>query len=92
MVIKNPDLIPELTEYQQQPDPNRDVNAALTGFGTDYNVAIPKIDSTQPANKGRFVDAGDDALLVHFRSDYFQSHRSSGTIFGSGGSSGLHCS
>ena len=50
MVIKNPDLIPQLTEYaeqtakvgalvealteyQQQPDPNRDVNAALAGFG-----------------------------------------------------------
>ena len=68
MVIKNPDLIPELTEYaeqtakvgalvetlteyEQQPDPNRDVNAALAGFGTDYNVAIPKIDTTQPASE-----------------------------------------
>ena len=68
MVVKNPDLIPELTEYaeatakvgalvealteyQQQPDPNRDVNAALAGFGTDYNVAIPQIDTTQPANQ-----------------------------------------
>ena len=67
MVIKNPDLIPELTEYaeqtakvgalvealteyQQQPDPNRDVNAALVGFGNDYNVAIPKIDTTQPSS------------------------------------------
>jgi hypothetical protein len=67
MVVKNPDLIPELTEYaeetakvgalvealseyQQQPDPNRDVNAALVGFGNDYNVAIPKIDTTQPAS------------------------------------------
>jgi hypothetical protein len=60
MVIKNPDLIPELTEYaeqtakvgalvealseyQQEPDPNRDVNAALAGFGTQYNVAIPRL-------------------------------------------------
>ena len=68
MVIKNPDLIPELTEYaeetakvgalvealteyEQQPDPTRDVNAALAGFGTDYNVAIPKIDTTQPTNQ-----------------------------------------
>ena len=68
MVIKNPDLIPQLTEYaeetakmgalvealteyEQQPDPNRDVNAALAGFGTDYNVAIPKIDTTQPTNQ-----------------------------------------
>ena len=68
MVIKNPDLIPELTEYaeetakvgalvealteyQQQPDPNRNVNAALAGFGSDYNVAIPQIDTTQPANQ-----------------------------------------
>ncbi|MGO8813838.1 MAG: hypothetical protein ACLQVG_04125 [Terriglobia bacterium] len=68
MVIKNPDLIPELTEYaeetakvgalvetlteyEQQPDPTRDVNAALAGFGTDYNVAVPKIDTTQPTNQ-----------------------------------------
>jgi hypothetical protein len=68
MVIKNPDLIPQLTEYaeqtakvgalvealteyQQQPDPNRDVNAALVGFGNDYNVAIPKIDATQPSSQ-----------------------------------------
>ncbi|MGO8792574.1 MAG: hypothetical protein ACLQVL_35020 [Terriglobia bacterium] len=68
MVIKNPDLIPELTEYaeetakvgalvealteyEQQPDTHRDVNAALAGFGTDYNVAIPKIDTTQPTNQ-----------------------------------------
>jgi hypothetical protein len=68
MVVKNPDLIPQLTEYaeetakvgalvealseyQQQPDPNRDVNAALVGFGNDYNVAIPKIDPTQPPSQ-----------------------------------------
>ena len=68
MVVKNPDLIPELTEYaeetakvgalvealseyQQQPDSNRDVNAALAGFGNDYNVAIPKIDTTQPSSQ-----------------------------------------
>lgn len=68
MVVKNPDLIPELTEYaeqtekvgamvevlseyQQQADPSRDVNAALAGFGSDYDVAIPKIDSTQPAGQ-----------------------------------------
>jgi len=68
MVIKNPDLIPELTEYaeqtakvgalvealaeyQQQPDPNRNVNAALAGFGNDYNVAIPKIDTATSPNQ-----------------------------------------
>jgi hypothetical protein len=68
MVIKNPDLIPELTEYaeqtakvgalvealteyQQQPDPNRNLNAALAGFGNDYNVAIPKIDAAAPPNQ-----------------------------------------
>ena len=67
MVIKNPDLIPQLTEYaeqtdkvgalvevlseyQQQPDPNRDVNAALAGFGSDYNVAVPKINTSPPAS------------------------------------------
>ena len=68
MVIKNPDLIPQLTEYaeqtakvgalvealteyQQKPDPNRDVNAALAGFGSQYNVAVPKIDATQPSSQ-----------------------------------------
>ena len=68
MVVKNLDLIPQLTEYaeetakvgalvealseyQQQPDRNRDVNAALVGFGNDYNVAIPKIDATQPSSQ-----------------------------------------
>jgi hypothetical protein len=68
LVDKNPDLIPQLTEYaeqtakvgalvealteyQQQPEPNRDVNAALVGFGNDYNVAIPKIDPTQPSSQ-----------------------------------------
>ena len=68
MVVKNPDLIPQLTEYaeetakvgalvealseyQQQPDSTRDVNAALVGFGNDYNVAIPKIDTTQPSSQ-----------------------------------------
>ncbi len=68
MVIKNPDLIPQLTEYaeqtekvgalvealteyQQQPDPNRNVNALLAGFGNDYNVAIPKVDVTQPSSQ-----------------------------------------
>ena len=59
MVIKNPDLIPELTEYaeetakvgalvealteyQQQPDPNRDVNAALAGFGNRLQCGDPQ--------------------------------------------------
>ena len=68
MVVNNPDLIPQLTEYaeetakvgalvealseyQQQPDRNRDVNAALVGFGNDYNVAIPKLDTTQPSSQ-----------------------------------------
>lgn len=67
MVIKNPDVISQLTEYaeqtakvgalvevlseyQQQPDPNRDVNAALVGFGNDYNVVVPKLDPTQPSS------------------------------------------
>jgi hypothetical protein len=64
LVDKNPDLIPELTqyaeetakvgalvealsEYQQQPDSDRDMNAALAGFGSQYNVAIPKIDGSE---------------------------------------------
>jgi hypothetical protein len=68
LMDKNPDLIPELTEYaeqtakvgalvealteyQQQPDPNRDVNAALAGFGSEYNVAIPKIDTAATPNQ-----------------------------------------
>ena len=68
MVIKNPDLIPQLTEYaeqtekvgalvealteyQQQPDASRNVNAALEGFGNQYNVAIPKLDSAASPNQ-----------------------------------------
>lgn len=68
MVIKNPDLIPELTEYaeatekvgalvealteyEQQPDSSRDMNAALAGFGSTYNVAIPKLEVGQPPNQ-----------------------------------------
>ena len=67
MVVKNPDLIPELTEYaeqtekvgalvetlaeyQQQPDPDKNLNAALSGFGSTYNIAVPKLDATQPAS------------------------------------------
>ncbi len=61
LVDKNPDLIPELTqyaeqtakvgalvealtEYQEEPDSDRDLSAALAGFGSQYNVAIPKLD------------------------------------------------
>ena len=68
MVIKNPDVIPQLTEYaeqtekvgalvealseyQQEPDPSRDVNAALGGFGSNYNVVIPKLNPNLPASQ-----------------------------------------
>lgn len=68
LVEKNPDLIPELTEYaeqtakvgalvevlaeyQQNPDSGHDLNAALSGFSSQYNVGIPKLDTTQPANQ-----------------------------------------
>ena len=67
LVVKNPDLIPQLTdyaeqttkvgalvealqEYQQRSDPSLDLNAALAGFGSDYDLIIPKINSVQPAN------------------------------------------
>jgi hypothetical protein len=68
MVIKNPDVIHQLTEYaeettkvgglvealreyQEQPDPSRDLNAVLAGFGNDYDVYVPKINTAQPANQ-----------------------------------------
>jgi hypothetical protein len=68
MVVNNPDLVPELTEYaeetakvgalvealaeyQQQPNPSANVNAALAGFGTTYNVAIPQLDPTQSSSQ-----------------------------------------
>ncbi len=68
MVEKNPDLIPQLTEYaeetakvgalvealaeyQQTPDPTRNLNAALAGFSADYNVAVPKLDPNAPPNQ-----------------------------------------
>lgn len=67
LVVKNPDLIPQLTdyaeqttkvgalvealqEYQQRSDPSLDLNAALAGFGSDYDVFIPKINTVQPAS------------------------------------------
>ena len=68
MVEKNPDLIPQLTEYaeqtakvgalvealveyQEEPDASRNINAALAGFSADYNVAVPKLDTTAPADQ-----------------------------------------
>jgi hypothetical protein len=68
MVIKNPDVIPQLTdyaeqtekvsavvqalsEYQQEGDPSRDVNAALAGFGSNYNVVIHKLSTSQSSSQ-----------------------------------------
>jgi hypothetical protein len=72
MVVKNPDLIPQLTnyaeettkvgalvevlsEYQQQSDPSRDINSVLAGFGSDYDIYVPKINPSQPANLQAYV-------------------------------------
>jgi hypothetical protein len=44
-------LIALLTEYEQAPDPNRSLDAALQGFSSQYNVAIPKLDTTAPPNQ-----------------------------------------
>jgi hypothetical protein len=68
LVEKNPDLIPELTEYagqaakvgalvqtlseyEQAPGSGRDLNALLKGFSSKYDISIPKLDTTAPANQ-----------------------------------------
>jgi len=44
-------LVTLLSEYEQAPDPNRTLDAALQGFSSQYNVAIPKLDTTAPPNQ-----------------------------------------
>ena len=108
MVIKNPDLIPELTEYaeqtakvgalvealteyQQQPDPNRDVNAALAGFGNQYNVAIPKIDAAaSPNQQAAVLLQATMPSLQTFDPITSSTAGVAGAVGGFGGSSGDH--
>ena len=44
-------LVEALAEYQQSPDGSRGLTAALAGFSSQYNVGIPKLDTTLPANQ-----------------------------------------
>jgi len=39
-------LVELLTEYQQAPDTSRSLEAALQGFSAQYNVAVPKLDTS----------------------------------------------
>ena len=44
-------LIQMLSKVEESPTPGTDVNAALSGFSAQYNVAIPKLDPTAPTNQ-----------------------------------------
>ncbi len=44
-------LVQTLTQYEQSPSTGQDLNAALQGFSNQYNVFVPKLDPSQPANE-----------------------------------------
>jgi hypothetical protein len=44
-------LVQTLTQYEASPSAGRDLNAALTGFSSQYNVDVPKLDASTPTNQ-----------------------------------------
>ncbi len=44
-------LVQTLQQYEQSPSAGQDMNAALQGFANQYNVFVPKLDPSQPANE-----------------------------------------
>jgi hypothetical protein len=44
-------LVQMLSKVEESPTPGTDVNAALSGFSTEYGVAVPKLDTTAPTNQ-----------------------------------------
>ncbi len=44
-------LVEALSQYEQSPPGTEDLNAALTGFSSQYGVALPKLDSTTPTDE-----------------------------------------
>lgn len=44
-------LVQTLSQYEQSPPASRDLNAVLSGFSSQYNVALPQINSSTPADQ-----------------------------------------
>ncbi len=44
-------LVQTLQQYEQSPSTGQNMNAALQGFANQYNVFVPKLDPSQPANE-----------------------------------------
>jgi hypothetical protein len=44
-------LVQVLSQYEQSPSSGKDLNAALTGFSQEYNVAVPKLDTAMPTDQ-----------------------------------------
>ena len=44
-------LVQTLQQYEQSPSTGQNMNAALQGFANQYNVLVPKLDPSQPANE-----------------------------------------
>lgn len=44
-------LVQALSQYEDSPPASRDLNAVLTGFSSQYNVALPQVNSSMPADQ-----------------------------------------
>jgi len=44
-------LVHTLSQYEQSPPASRDLNAVLQGFSSQYNVSLPQVNSTAPADQ-----------------------------------------
>ncbi len=44
-------LVQTLSQYEQSPPASRDLDAVLSGFSSQYNVSLPQINSTAPADQ-----------------------------------------
>jgi hypothetical protein len=44
-------LVQTLSQYEQAPPASRDLNAVLQGFSSQYNVSLPQISSSAPADQ-----------------------------------------
>jgi len=44
-------LVQTLSQYEQAPPASRDLNAVLSGFSSQYNVSLPQLNSSAPADQ-----------------------------------------
>lgn len=44
-------LVQTLSKYEQSPPASRDLNAVLSGFSSQYNVALPQLNSSTPTDQ-----------------------------------------